>query len=611
MFGFRRKPAAAPAAAAAVAPAAASSGAEWRARGNAALAQGALDEAARCYREAAADPGDASARVNLGYVLLEQGQAGEAAATLAQAVALASSQPGLLADASFLLARAQRATGRVEAAVASYQAALAARPGFDEALQELVPLLLAAGRAQDALAAARAAAGAAPSSVRSMLLARALHAGGEAQAALQALDAVLAPEPDHLGALEARGNLLLELGRPQEALAAVERAVAGHGAPPDSLAHLSAALLKLDRPGEALERADEALRLQPEHRAALHNEAQALTHLLRVEEAREVARRAVALHPGDADLRWNLAVAHLLLGELAPGFEAHEARWQAAGFSSKTAGAIAARPRWSGRESLAGLAILLHAEQGLGDSIQFLRYVPQVAARARQVWLQVPASLAPLLGELAPNCRLLLPGQPLPAFDWQCPLLSLPHAFGTTLADVPAAIPYLHASEQSVQAWRSRLPADGRRKVGLAWSGNPNHANDRNRSLALAQFRRLAPDHCDYVSLQPQVREGDRAALAAWPALLDVGAQLQDFAATAALMEALDLVVTVDTSVAHLAGALGRPVWILLPFCPDWRWLLQRTDSPWYPTARLYRQPAPGDWDTVLAQVRADLEAGR
>jgi tetratricopeptide (TPR) repeat protein len=604
MFGLRRK---------APVPAGRAAGAaEWRSRGNAALGKGALDEAAHCYRQAvAADAGDAAAHLNLGYVLLEQGQPAAAAGALAQAAALAAADPQVLADARFLLGRTQQAQGQAAAAIASYQAALAARPGFEDALRELVPLLLGAGRTDAALALAQEAAQAAPSPLRFMLLAQALHASGQQRESLQALDAVLAGEPGHLGALEARGNLLLELGRAGEALAAFEQAVARHGAQPESLSNLAAALLKLDRPDEALRCADGALQLQPRHRAALHNKVQALLNLLRVREASEFARDATALYPEDADLRWNFAVAQLLLGDFEAGFAAHEARWQAAGFGSRPVAAIEARPRWNGSASLRGSAVLLFAEQGLGDSIQFLRYAPLVAAQARQVWLQLPPALAPLAAGLAPNCQVLVPGAPLPEFDWQCPLLSLPHAFRTTLADVPASIPYLHASDAQVREWQRRLPADGRRKVGVAWSGNPAHGNDRNRSIALALFRQLAAQPCCFVNLQPQVRDSDRAALAAWPGLVDVGAQLRDFADTAALLAALDLVITVDTSVAHLAGALGRPVWVLLPHCPDWRWLLERTDSPWYPSARLYRQASRGDWAPVLAAVCADLEAGR
>jgi ADP-heptose:LPS heptosyltransferase len=184
----------------------------------------------------------------------------------------------------------------------------------------------------------------------------------------------------------------------------------------------------------------------------------------------------------------------------------------------------------------------------------------------------------------------------------------LPAAFSTSLETVPSAVPYLHADAQLAKDWDKHLPSDGRHRVGIAWSGNPQHANDRNRSIPLASIRGIATGACSFVALQPQVRDGDRAELAAWHGLIDAGPHLRNFAETAALLQALDLVITVDTSVAHLAGALGRPVWILLPHAPDWRWMLQRTDSPWYPTARLYRQPAIGAWGPVLDRVHQDLQ---
>lgn len=589
-------------------PPAGPTAAEWRQRGNAALQRGALDEAAESYRAAvAAAPDDAAAHVNLGYVLLEQGRHAQALSVLASGAALAGERGDTAADALFLLGRAQQAQGKLQDAIASYRAALVARPEFDDALSELVQLQWAAGERDAALATARAACATQSSALRSMLHARALHECGQPLQALAVLDELLAREPGHLGALESRGNLLLELKRPQEALAAFQQVAAVGDDDPQARSNLAAALLRLDRPEEALREAQAALLLQPRHRAALHNCSQAFYELLRVPEGLTVARRAAALHPHDPDLRWNLAVGHLLLGELQPGFEAHEARWQAAGFSSKPDAALLSRPRWDGRQDLAGRSILVYAEQGLGDSIQFLRYVPQVAARAGEVWLKIPASLQSLLLELPPNCRIVPAGR-WPEFDLQCPLLSMPHAFGTTLADIPARVPYLHASAERVEAWRQRLPA-GTRRVGIAWSGNPLHTNDRNRSIPLALFRAIQAQGCTFVSLQPEVRDTDRAAFDAWPDLVDAGAHLRDFAETAALMESLDLVIAVDTSVAHLAGALGRPVWILLPHVPDWRWMLERSDSPWYPTARLFRQPAARDWPSVLAAVRNQLEA--
>lgn len=600
MFGFRRKPAP---------QAVAADAATWRARGNEALGQGRVEEAADCYRRAiAADEADPLARVNLGYVLLEQGRADDAAQALAQAIARAPQQPEVRADAQYLLARAHQAQGRTQDAEAALRAALAARPAFVEAAQDLVPLLLATGRAGEALQVARQAAAAAPVTTLRMLQAQALHALHRSDEALAQLDAVLAEDPSHLGALESRGNLLLEAGRAQEALAAFERGLAAHGRSPEALANAAAALLQLQRPADALALAREALRADPAHAASLYNEGRALLDLLRVEEARERTLAALRLHPGNADLEWNSAVAHLLLGDLPAGWRAHEARWGAKGFQRAAAAPVPSLRRWAG-EDLAGRSILLYAEQGLGDTLQFLRYVPLVAQRAREVLLQVPEALAPLVQGLAPNVRLVAPGAAVPPVDWQCPLLSLPHAFGTTLQSIPAQVPYLRADAALVRAWRERLPDDGRPRVGITWSGNPRHGNDRNRSLPLAQFRRIAVEGFRFVALQPQVREADRAELAAWEGLVDAGPSLRSFADTAALMEALDLVIAVDTSVAHLAGALGRPTWVLLPHAPDWRWLLQRDDSPWYPTARLYRQPAAGDWGPVLDRLRADLLA--
>lgn len=548
-----------------------------RALGNEALGQGRLDEAAGHYvRAMEADAADPLARVNLGYVRLEQGRFAEAEAVLGEAVQRAGAEPQALADASYLLARARLAQGRGADAVEPLRAALAARPGFVEATQELVPLLLAQGRVEEAL---------------------------------QDVGAVLAAHPAHPGALETRGNLLLEAGRPQEALAAFEHLIAAHGRSPDALANASAALLRLDRPAEALALAEEALRFDGRHRVSLHNRVHALLDLARVEEARAHVVAALEIHPGDPDLQWNSGVAHLLLGDLAAGWRAHEARWNIKGFV-RAAGTAAAPdvPHWSG-EDLSGASILLYAEQGMGDSLQFLRYVPLVARRAREVVLQLPRVLAPLAQGLAPGCRVLAEGEPVPAVDWQCPLLSLPHAFGTTLADIPAHVPYLQAEPARVAAWRERLPAGAGPRVGITWSGNPHHGNDRNRSVPLAQFRRIAVEGVRFVALQPQVRDADRAALAAWPDLFDAGPELRSFADTAALMEVLDLVIAVDTSVAHLAGALARPTWILLPHAPDWRWMVGRDDTPWYPSARLYRQPKAGDWDGVLERVRADLRA--
>jgi hypothetical protein len=254
---------------------------------------------------------------------------------------------------------------------------------------------------------------------------------------------------------------------------------------------------------------------------------------------------------------------------------------------------------------LSGKTILLYAEQGVGDCLQFARYAPLVARRGARVLLAVHRELKALLSNLAD--AVFAEGEPLPPFDLRCPLLSLPLAFGTTLATIPDNVPYVHADAEQVARWQTRLGPSGSLRVGLAWSGNPAHKNDYRRSLA---FDCLAPvlalPDVQFVSLQKKVRPADAERLRRSP-LIDLAAELNDFADTAAVVASLDLVIAVDTAVAHLAGAMGKPTWVLLPFSPDWRWLLDRDNSPWYPTARLFRQPRIGDWASVIARVAEEL----
>ena len=314
--------------------------------------------------------------------------------------------------------------------------------------------------------------------------------------------------------------------------------------------------------------------------------------------------RALAINPDYAEAHHYKAYLQLLTGDFDKGWREHEWRWLTGdmkphGFKG---------PLWDGK-NLAGRTILLHCEQGLGDSIQFIRYARMVKEKGGRVLLSCPSALARLftgmegVDEIFPDVRTL------PGYDCHAPLLSLPLHFATTPDTIPAAVPYLRAEAAQVHVWRDRLaPLPGLR-VGVAWRGNPIHKNDRNRSMAPALFSGfLDLDSIAVVSLQKDGNADEIAALGARGPFLDAGPMLDDLADTAALMTNLDLVVTVDTSVCHLAGALGVPVWTLLPFAPDWRWLLAREhDSPWYPTMRLFRQPAPDDWQSVTARVRAAL----
>jgi hypothetical protein len=279
-----------------------------------------------------------------------------------------------------------------------------------------------------------------------------------------------------------------------------------------------------------------------------------------------------------------------------------------------------AAPFWRGEEALSGRTLLLHSEQGFGDILQFCRYAPLAARRGARVIVEVEADLAPLLRSLKDVDQVVVRGDPLPPFDLHCPMMSLPFAFATTLETIPAGTPYLFADPGKAAGWQARLGPRARPRVGLCWSSGvrPDQpelkAINGRRNLPLHKLAAFKDLEVDFVSLQkgqPAEGEFDTLDQGAWDGapILNVAKDLTDFAETAALISALDLVVSVDTAIPHLAGALGKPVWVMNRFDPCWRWLQDRTDSPWYPTARLFRQPSLGDWDSVLAEVRAGLDS--
>jgi Flp pilus assembly protein TadD len=402
----------------------------------------------------------------------------------------------------------------------------------------------------------------------------------------------------HLGAL-------LQQQRDWEgAAASFRRSLALDPRSADAHAGLGGVLYQRGERQAAEEILRRALELDPNHAHAHSSLGVALTARCLLAEAMAALDKAVALRPEDGTCRWNRAVPLLLSGNFEDGWPEFEWRLRLPGATPTQF----PQPRWNG-DDLAGKTLLLHAEQGLGDTIQFCRYLPEVLATGGRVLLGVQPSLKRLMGSLTgvEGSQVLTDGDALPAFDVHCPLLSLPGLFGTRLDTIPADIPYLAAEADRVEVFNNKIGNDGF-KVGLVWAGNPRLKNDRSRTIPLAGFRRLAglPDvRC--FSLQKDKRPGDEQLLAAWPGVTDLAPDLQDFADTAAAIEALDLVISVDTSVAHLAGALGRPVWVLLPFAPDWRWLLHREDSPWYPTMRLFRQSEARSWPEVLAVVEEAL----
>jgi hypothetical protein len=337
------------------------------------------------------------------------------------------------------------------------------------------------------------------------------------------------------------------------------------------------------------------------------NRGNTLLALTRVPEAIASYDAALAIEPDCVDARWNRSVAELGLGEWRRGWQDYEHRWSKKEFA-KHRRAFSA-PLWLGDQPLQGRTVLLHAEQGLGDTIQFVRYVPMVARMGAEVLLEVQPALKSLLASIEGATLTIARGHPLPRFDLHCPLLSLPLALGTELATIPAQVPYVHPCPERVARWHRRLGVAQRPRIGVVWAGSGGHANDHHRSLSLQQFSTLfGASGVAFVSLQKGVDHAGRGILAD-AGVVDIGEELADFVDTAAVICLLDMVISVDTSVAHLAGAMGRPVWILLPFAPDFRWMLEREDSPWYPTARLWRQPQLGDWAVVMARARRELRA--
>lgn len=471
----------------------------------------------------------------------------------------------------------------------------------------------------------------------------ALQELGRPEAAVEAYDQALALNPRMADTFNNRGVALQRLKRTQEAIASYDQAIAllpgyaeahyNKGSALLAAKLATAALVCLDRaialrpdyvkahvnrgmawqlakrPDTALACYDQALALNPYYPEAHFNRGGALQALNRLDDAIASYDRAIALRPDYPDAYLFKSTALLLQGNFAKGWELYEWRW-------KTEDSLArvrpfAQPMWRGDAPLQGKRILLHGEQGLGDMLQFCRYAPLVAALGGFVILEVPRPLAGVLTGLEGVGQMVLAGDALPKFDFHCPLLSLPLAFHTDLTSIPHASAYLQCQPDVLNDWAQRLGPRTGPRIGIVWSGNPQHASDYNRSMALSQFAQCLPENWQCYSLQKEVRAEDLPFLTAHDHIRHFGDALTDFGDTAALCSLMDVVVSVDTSVAHLSAALGRPTWILLPHVPDWRWLLDREDSPWYPSARLYRQSADADWSAVLARVAADLKEYR
>jgi len=531
--------------------------------------------------------------------------------------------------------------GQLREAEKIYSRVLKAVPDNFDALNLLGAVKLQQGRVGEAQRVLGAAVKANPRSPHAWSnLGQALHALKRAPEALECLDRARTLAPDDIGVLNQHANVLVTLARPAEALAEFQQVLArvpNHvearlnsglaramlGIPERALVDFDAALqlapghpavhynrgvalIKLGRYVEAVEANDRALATAPEHASAWLNRGKALMQLNRVDEAIASYDAALAIRKDYADAHFNKALALLTRGAYASGFEEYEWRWRRTGMPpQKSRG----KPLWLGEYSLARKTILLHAEQGLGDTIQFVRYAPLLAQRGAKVALEAQAELKMLLSRLDGVAAVIAPGEEAPPFDVHCPLGSLPLALRTEPDTVPAQIPNLAADAARIAKWSERLNALPRPRIAIAWSGNPNHDNDRNRSIAFARLSPLFAVPASFIGIQRDVRSEDAAPLAGEKRLMPIGGELDDFSDTAAVLTLCDLVIAVDTAAAHLAGAMGRPIWLLLPFAPDWRWTREGETTPWYPKARLFRQTSLGDWDSVIARVTEELQS--
>ena len=564
--------------------------------------QGRRIDAKGSYRQALRLNGrDADSMQMLAQLLEDTSEAAEAIQLCKKVIELAPDREAVYFHLAFLL----NSRGEVTAALEIYRRAVTLFPNSSDSHFSLGKALYEAGLPEECIPCyERALALKSDDPEAHNCLGRVLHERGDLGLARQSYLRAVTLTPEFAEALSNLGALQMDAGEYKTGEAVLRRAIA---LKPDLWnAHCNLGSI-LARQGDALGAIAafrNVLMVNPRDVPTLCSLGFTLDALGDEAGAASCFRFALEVQPESSLARFNLS-SHLLLdGNFADGWREYEQRWLVRQFAGKRE--PFAQPQWRG-EPIRGGRIYVYAEQGLGDTLQFVRYVPMLAELGAEVILEVQPPLLALLRDLHPAVEAIAKGERPQEVDWHSPLLSLPGAFGTDLSNIPAPVSYLQADASKCAAWSRRL-ATGSLRVGVVWTGNPEHTRDRLRSIPFSQFRRLTGvEGTTLYALQKGLTVAQREELASAGKVVDLGAELEDFTDTAAIVANLDLVITVDTSVAHLAGALGKPVWILLPHVPDWRWLRERSDSPWYPTARLFRQTVPGRWDCVLERVEREL----
>ncbi len=537
----------------------------------------------------------------LGVLRHERGDDEEADQLLSQAIAL---KPDF-ADAYFNRGNALKGLKRIDDALASYDMAISLKPDYADAYNNRGNVLRGLKRFDEALSSYDEAVTLRPD------LAEVYNNRGNAlkdlkrfEEAFACYDKAIALKPDYADAYNNRGNALKGLERLDEALVSYDKALALEPDMAEAYNNRGNVLQDLEGRGDAIASYDKAIALKPDYAEAHYNRGNGLMELTRFVDALASYDKAIVLRPDYAEAYHNRSLCLLFL-------ERYQEGWRQFEWRKKKPEPVGRRPYsqplWLGNENIAGKALFIYWEQGIGDTLQFCRYVPLAAALGAHVILEVQPPLVTLLRSLPGVAKLVARGEAVPHFDFHCPIMSLPLAFQTRRETIPARVPYLMPSKEIIEKWRSRLGGNGP-KIGVAWAGNANFPADRNRSILLKNILPIfSIPGAKYFSIQKDLRNGDQAILSANPHIVQLGHAISDFQDTAAIMASLDLIISSDTSVVHLAGALGRPVWVLLQFIADWRWLLDCNDSPWYPTARLFRQDDTRSWANVVERVCAAL----
>lgn len=574
-------------------------------RGNALQALEKFDDALASYDQAIAlKPDYAEAHNNRGHVLHALQKFDDALASYDKAIRL---KPDY-AEAHNNRGNTLQALEQFDAALACYDQAIAHKVEYAQAYRNRATILQKLKQLDSALACFNQALALEPNDAKTHNIKGTVLQGLQRfDEALASYSKAIALQKDYVAAINNRGIALHELKQFDAAIASYNEAIALKPDYAEAFNNRGNTFQKCQQLKKAIADYGQAIKLKADYAQAYNNRGTALQELRQFDATIADYDKAIALRPDFAQANFNKSLALLLLGHFEEGWQMYEWRWQHAHENLHETERVFTQPLWLGKESLVNKTILLHSEQGFGDTIQFCRYAKLVADCGARVIFEAPKPLLSLLAGLDSVSEWVAEGEPLPSFDYHCPLLSLPLAFNTKIDTIPFTEKYLHSDQNKIAQWQRILGIKTKPRVGIVWSGSTVHKNDQNRSILLAELAQYLPNQCQYISLQKEIRDDDKKTLKTYPEIRQYCDLISDFSDTAALCELMDIVVSVDTSVAHLACALGKKTWILLPFSPDWRWLLNRTDSPWYISAKLYRQKKANDWRSILENIKIDL----